>query len=69
MPDMPIKSEKHLNDVLLLMRRAQKEAKRFPRKGNVATAAYWEGIVDQYLESDQKNNCNTTVRMVEGKPA
>jgi hypothetical protein len=60
-----IKSERHLNDVLLLMRRAQKEAKRFPGKGNAATAKYWEGIVDQYLASDQKNNCNTTVRIME----
>jgi len=60
-----IKSEAHLNDVLSLMRRAQKERKRFPSKGNKATAEYWEGVVDQYLASEQKNLCNTTVRLVE----
>jgi hypothetical protein len=58
---------KHLNDVLLLMRRAQKEAKRFPGKGNVATARYWEGVVDEYLESEQKNLCNTTLLIAEEK--
>jgi hypothetical protein len=61
---MNIKSEKHLNDVLLLMRRAQKEAKRFPSKDNKKTAEYWEGIVDRYLESEQKNLCNTTLRIL-----
>jgi hypothetical protein len=60
-----IKSELHLNAVLTLMRKAQKEARRLPSKGNAATARYWEGIVDQYLASGEKENCRTVVRLTE----
>ncbi|MDR2020667.1 MAG: hypothetical protein LBQ14_07895 [Treponema sp.] len=60
-----IKSELHLNEVLTLMRKAQKEAKRFPSKDNVATARYWEGVVDGYLASAEKEHCRTVVRITE----
>jgi hypothetical protein len=60
--EMKIKSEMHLNSVLALMRKAQKEAKRFPSKGNIATAKYWEGIIDRYLESAEKDNCRTVLK-------
>jgi hypothetical protein len=63
---MPIKSELHLNSILALMRKAQKESKRFPSKGNLATAKYWEDIIDQYLVSAEKDNCRTVLKFVEG---
>ena len=62
---MPIKSEMHLNSVLKLMRKAQQESKRFPSKGNLATARYWEDIIDQYLVSAAKDNCRTVLKFVE----
>ena len=58
-----IKSELHLNEVLTLMRRSQKEARRFPSKDNVATCRYWEGIVDRYLEGAEREKCRTVVRL------
>ena len=60
-----IKSELHLNDVLTLMRRSEKEARRFPSKDNVATCRYWERVVDRYLEGAERENCRTVVRLTE----
>jgi hypothetical protein len=63
---MPIRSELHLNSVIALMRTAQKESKRFPSKGNLATAKYWEDIIDQYLVSAEKDTCRTALKFAEG---
>ena len=62
-----IKSQIHLNDVLTLMRNAQKESFRFrnfQKKDCHKTARYWEEVIDSYLNSDQKNNCNTVLRIL-----
>jgi hypothetical protein len=63
---MVIKSQLQLNSVIYLMRKAQKEAKRFPSKGNIATARYWEDIIDLYLESSEKDNCKAIIQLAEG---
>ncbi|MDR2159863.1 MAG: hypothetical protein LBP23_07330 [Treponema sp.] len=47
---MNIKTFQQLADVLTLMRRAQKEAKRFPSRDRVATAKHWESVVDEFLQ-------------------
>jgi hypothetical protein len=56
-----IKSQAHLDDVLLLMRTAQKEAKRFPSKDRAATARYWEEIIDGYLAGGGKSKVTVTL--------
>ncbi|MDR2184988.1 MAG: hypothetical protein LBO80_04895 [Treponema sp.] len=47
---MNIKTFQQLAGVLTLMRRAQKEAKRFPSKDRIAAAKYWESVVDGFLQ-------------------
>jgi hypothetical protein len=45
-----IKTPQQLADVLVLMRKSQKEAERFHSRDRVKTAKYWEGVVDGFLE-------------------
>ena len=51
----PIKNQAHLDDVLRLMRGAQKEAKRFASKDRLASAQYWESVIDGYLDQGGKS--------------
>jgi hypothetical protein len=51
---MKIKTLKQLIAVLELLRKSQKEAKRFPSRDRVATARHWEGIVDEFLDGAVK---------------